>query len=102
YEFMGLTSRTCQCRGSCPGVRVIPRDPAVNGPYNSNFAGGSFQFATFVIYVQAKARLTFASTEWAISHAMSFTTHLPIMAPGSHCLLFRPTQLGLARMSGIL
>jgi hypothetical protein len=37
----GLTSRMNQCSGSCPGNRVVPRDPQANGPSSSNFAGGS-------------------------------------------------------------
>jgi len=54
YDVIGLTSRTYQLRGSCPGMWVVPRDPAANGPSSSNVAGGSSQFATFVMYVQAK------------------------------------------------
>jgi hypothetical protein len=49
YALVGLTRRMCQCRGSCPGIRVVPLDPIVNGPSNWNVAGGSSQFATFVI-----------------------------------------------------
>ena len=58
----GVTSRMNQC-SSCPGIRVVPCDPAANGPFNANSAGGSSQFVTSVQKFQAKAGLASVSTE---------------------------------------
>jgi hypothetical protein len=51
----GWTSLMIQCRGGCPGIRVVPSDPTANGPSNSNSAGGSDQFAMLVQKSLAKA-----------------------------------------------
>ena len=39
----GRTSRICHRKGSCPGSRVVPHEPAANGPSSWNWAGGSSQ-----------------------------------------------------------
>src|ERR1700722_4097695 len=75
----GVTSQINQCSGSCPGNRVIPRDPVANGPSSSNSAGASSQLAILVQYCQATVGLAFVSIKWVISQgtvAMNCTSGL--------------------------
>src|SRR6478752_3145702 len=51
YDCCGLTFCSRHCRDGCPGISVEPGDPLENDPFKLNFAGGSSQFFTSVIYL---------------------------------------------------
>lgn len=57
--------------GGWPGNKVVPREPAANGPSNASFAGGQFQFATSTRKLHANDGLTPASTEQSNCKATS-------------------------------
>jgi hypothetical protein len=81
---------------------VTPGDPATNGSLNSNIAGGSSQFATFVQYFQAKSRLAFVSAECVISQATSAIRDTLLAYLASICIESMENWKSGQRQSGSL